>query len=125
MSNQLLSNREVSNLMGNALASFRIRHLRTGRIWRSSYAGMRTDHYDSTPMTPEDVAQYLLAFGNNVYDWIGEEIEVEVAPGRWAAASLVPFRHGSIIGNARPGSLFNNHSNVPPVGGWLRDGGHY
>jgi len=125
MSNQLLTNREVSNLMGNALASFRIRHLRTGRTWRSSYAGRREDHYDSTPMTPEDAEQYLLAFGNNVYDWIAEDVEIEVVPGIWVAAGLVPFRHGGIIGNARPGSSFNNHSNNPPVGGWKRDGGHY
>jgi len=86
---------------------------------------MRTDHYDSTPMTPEDAAAYLRAFGNRQYDWIAEDCEAEVAPNVWAALGLVPFRHGGIIGNARPGSSFNNHSNVRPSDGWKRDGGHY
>jgi hypothetical protein len=125
MSNQALTNRDISNLMGNVLSSFRIRHIPSGEVWRSSYAGPRTDHYDSTPMTPEDAAAYQRAFGSRQYDWIGEDCEMEVAPGVWAACGIPPFRHGGIIGTARPGSTFNNHSNVRPPAGWKRDGGHY
>ena len=121
---ELLTNREVSDLMGKGLGSFRIRHLRTGIEWRSSYAGARTDHYDSTPMTPQDAAIFLSAINNN-QEWLADDILVEVAPGVWVPAGLVPRMHGSIIGNAKPGAPFQSHSNVRPTTGWKVNGGHY
>jgi hypothetical protein len=119
-----MTNREISNFMGaNVISSFRIRHIRTGKVWRSSYAGARTDHYDTTPMTPDDTRICIEAFGG-VQEWIADWVEVEVTPGIWAACGYVPRRHGGIIGNARPGYPFNNHSNVMPSGGWKPNGGH-
>jgi len=76
-------------------------------------------------MTQQDADEYEKAFGNRQYDWIGEDVEIEVAANVWAAAGLVPFSHGGIIGTARPGSRFQNHSNVRPTTGWKRNGGHY
>jgi len=119
-----MTNAEFARAFPAGTASFLFRDGITGIEWRTSYVGLRTDHYDSTPMTPQDSANFLRAI-NNRQNWIAIWGYAQLPNGTWVDFGIVPRMHGGIIGSARPGAPFQNHSNVRPASGWKENGGHY
>ena len=118
-----MTNREFGEALPRGNVSLLVRHAVNGIEWWSSFNGIRTDHYDTTPTTPQDAANMLRANGG-AQDWIAMPVWIRLPDGRWVDFGYVPRMHGSFVAGGKPGAPFQNHSNVPPAGGWKANGGH-
>jgi len=119
-----MTNAEFGALLPKGNCSLLVRHAINGIEWYSSFAGMRHDHYDTTPTTPKDAANMLRANGGK-QDWIAMPVHIRLPNGTWVPFGYVPRMHGSFIGGANPGAPFRSLSNVLPAGqSWPENGGH-
>jgi hypothetical protein len=122
---ELLTNAEFGRRLGSGNRSLRFRSmLDTSIEWFMSFNGVRSDHYDCTPTTPQDTQRMLRANGGR-QNWIAIPVAIEISPGQWVAGGLNTVMHGSRIGGGNPGADFPSRSNTPPPTGqsWPQ-GGH-
>jgi hypothetical protein len=119
----MATNQEVGRLIGNGASIRRCRSLLNNIEFNLSFGGPRSDHYDVTPTTPDDM-QAMLRANNGLQNWIALPVAIQVGD-RWIAAGLNTLMHGSRIGGGNPGPQFPSLSNNPPPAGqrWPQ-GGH-
>jgi len=117
---ELLTNAQFASLLGTGRRSVPVIDIITGIEFNLCFSGARTDHYDVTPATPEDMEKMQIANGGSL-NWVARPVALKIN-NRMIAGGLNTFMHHIRIGGGNPGENFpSRNENGPP---WTRWGGH-
>jgi len=117
---RLCSNAEFARLFGTGNRSIPVHDLLTGLSWHMCFAGVRTDHYDTTPTTQNDMTVMLRAFGG-IHEFMGRPMLAEPQPKIYVPMGMHSYMHHIRIGGGNPGTGYPSRNEDPP---WTKYGGH-
>jgi len=116
---RLCTNAEFAQLLGSK-RSIPCHDILSGISWMESFSGARSDHYDTTPTTPDDMAKLEKAVKQNL-GWPARPTWYEPQPNIYVPAGSCTFMHHIRIGGGNPGPKYPSRNEQPP---WTRWGGH-